>query len=105
MHPGKLNRSLIGGNRNGKIAKRIERIRRDTSLEMSGGIQRFRAGGDGHEWWNGEGGLTFSLEITGSRWRGLVMRFHVFVITIRVEDHLIPEDFVISGEIHAVTLA
>ena len=33
------------------------------------------------------------------------MRFHVFVITVRVEHHLISEDFVISGEIRAVALA
>ena len=60
---------------------------------------------EGDVWWNGERGLAFGLEMTGRRWRRLVMCFYVFVITIRVEHHLIPEDFVISGEITAVTLA
>src|SRR5205814_8527341 len=68
-------------------------------------VQRFRAGGDGGVWWNDEGSLTFGLEITGRWWRRLIMRFHVFVITVRVEHHLVPKDFVISGEITAVTLA
>src|SRR5205085_2053768 len=85
--------------------KGIECIGRNTSLEMGGGVRRFRAGGDGRVWWNGDGGLTFGLEITGRRGCRLVMRFHVLVISVRVEHHLIPEDFVISGEITAIALA
>src|SRR4030095_5574723 len=56
-------------------------------------------------WRDGQGGLTVGLEITARSPRRLVMRFHVLVITVRVDHHLIPEDFVISGEITAVTLA
>src|SRR5207302_3421456 len=56
-------------------------------------------------WRNGEGGLTFGLEITGRSWRRLIMRFHVFVISVRVEHHLVSENFMIGGEISAVTLA
>ena len=56
-------------------------------------------------WWDGENGLTFGLKRAGRRWRRLVVRFHVFVIKIPVEHHLIPEDFVLSGHITAVAFA
>src|SRR5205814_1678567 len=77
----------------------------DTGLGMGGRVRRFGARGDRRLWWNGEGGLAFGLERAGRSGRRLVMRFHVLVITIRVEHHLIPEDFVISAEVTAPTLA
>ena len=72
---------------------------------MGGGVWWFRAGGDGRVWWNRDGGLTFRFEITGRRWRRLIMCLYVFVVRVRVQHQLIAENFVLSGEIAAIALA
>src|SRR5438477_468845 len=108
MHPGKFDRGLIGRDRNTKIAERIKRIECvgwNTGFRVGGRVERLCARRNRRMRRNGQYGLTKRLE-GAAGWRGqFVMRFHVLVISVRVEHHLVSEDFVISSEITAVALA
>src|SRR5438128_668826 len=105
MHPGKFDRGLISGDWNAKIAERIECIRRNSGRIMSRCVQWLGAGRNRRVRRNGQYGLTKGLE-GAAGWRGqFVMRFDVLIESIRVNNHLVAEDLVLTAKINSITLA
>src|SRR5437763_1473972 len=72
---------------------------------MGWGVGRLRTWRDGGMRWNSQGDLTLCLERTGRGRSQFVVCFHILIIAICVEHHLIAKNLVITAEIYAVALA
>src|SRR5438552_5060805 len=84
--------------------KRIECICRKIGVRMGWCVRGLRAGRNRCLRRYGKRGLAFRLKGAASRRRQFVMRFHVLIKKVAIDDHLISQDLMFSMEITAVTL-
>src|SRR5439155_1032193 len=75
----------------------IECVSRDTGLRVGGCVGWFRAWRNRRMRRNSQYRLTLRFERTGCRRRQFVMRFHVLIKPVSIDDHLIAEDLVVSA--------
>src|SRR5438034_10310985 len=71
---------------------------------MSGRVGWFRAWRNRRMRWNSQYGLTLCLKRAGGWRRQFIMRRHVLVKAICIDDHLIAEDLVVTTQPHPITL-
>ena len=82
----------------------IESSRGHSRFGVSGAAKRSGPIGVGRARRNGENGLTLGLKWAGGGRRQLIVRFHVLIKHVGVENHLIPEDLAVGTEVTAVAL-
>src|SRR4029077_5944513 len=84
--------------------KRIECVSRDTGLRMSGRVRWFRAWRNRRMRRNSQYRLTLCLERSGPGTRQFIVRVHPLIKAVRIGDHLIAKDLVVTAQPHPIAL-
>jgi hypothetical protein len=82
----------------------IERVSRDPGFRVGWCVGWLRAWRDRRIRRNSQYGLTLRLERAGCRSCQFVVRFHVLIKAVRIDDHLIAKDLVVTTQPHPIAL-
>ena len=97
-------RSRSAGDDLVKGVKGIERAGSHSGVGITGPAERGRSRRIRHPWRDGDRDKPGALEIARRRWRQFIVRLHVLIHRVGVDDQRVAEELVIHRDISAVAL-